>query len=76
MIVNKITKGQVEGALNMFARSQASRGVRYEYYLSDGDCKGFDQVVASKPYGEEIQIKKIRMCRTRSETYRGKVAQI
>lgn len=32
---------EVEGAKNVFARSEATRKVRYKYYLGDGDSKGF-----------------------------------
>lgn len=50
---------EVEGARAVFARSEASRGVRYKFYMGDGDSKGFDQVVASKPYGDGFEIKKL-----------------
>lgn len=50
---------EVEGAVKMFARSEAKRNVRCKNYLGDGDSKGFDQVVQSKPYGDEFEIKKL-----------------
>lgn len=36
---------EVEGVLEMFRRSQESYGVRYKYYLGDGDTKSYKSVV-------------------------------
>lgn len=43
---------EVEGALKVFARSERTRNVKYKYYMGDGDSKGFQSVVNSKPYGD------------------------
>lgn len=50
---------EVSGVLEMFRRSQALHNVRYKYYLGDGDSKGYESVVAAKPYGSEFEIKKL-----------------
>lgn len=34
--------------------------MHYEYYFGDGYSKGFDQIDASKPYGEGFEIAKIK----------------
>lgn len=48
-----------EGAVKIFQRSVSSRGVKYIEYLGDGDSKGYNRVVAAKPYGENIDIVKL-----------------
>lgn len=50
---------RVEGAKNVFVRSEATRNVRYKYYLGDGDSKGFQSVVSSEPYGKDFVIEKL-----------------
>lgn len=50
---------EVEGAAKMFARSEEKYGVRYKYYLGDGDCKGFETVRAQQPYGPGFEIEKL-----------------
>lgn len=50
---------ELEGAKTVFCRSEATRNVRYKYYLGDGDSKGFQNVVDSKPYGPEFEIQKL-----------------
>lgn len=50
---------EVEGAMKLFARSEATRKVRYKYYLGDGDSKGFQSVVESQPYGTNFKIEKL-----------------
>lgn len=50
---------EVEGAKRVFSRSEATRNVKYKYYLGDGDSKGFASVVESKPYGPNFTIEKL-----------------
>lgn len=50
---------ELEGAKEIFHRSVPQYGVRYETYVGDGDSKAYDEVVASKPYGDSFFIKKI-----------------
>lgn len=47
------------GAVQIFSRSLAERGLRFTKYLGDGDSKGFKKVLEQKPYGSKIQIHKI-----------------
>lgn len=51
-------KMEVDGAIEIFARSEELHGVKYLSYISDGDSKTFKGVTESKPYGENIKIKK------------------
>lgn len=50
---------EVEGARRICARSETKLGVRYTQYLGDGDSKGFSAVLEAKPYGNEVEIKKM-----------------
>lgn len=50
---------EVAGAMKVFARSEATRNVRYKYYMGDGDSKGFQSVVSSEPYGKDFRIEKL-----------------
>ena len=50
---------EVSGAEKIFARSVDQYGVRYVNYLGDGDSKAFMRVVQNKPYGDNIEIKKL-----------------
>lgn len=50
-------KMEVDGAKEMFARSEALHGIRYSSYIGDGDCKTFKGIVESHPY-ENFTIKK------------------
>lgn len=45
---------ETKGVLNIFRRSEVSRGVRYVGYLGDGDCKGHSTVVSDRPYGDTV----------------------
>ena len=42
------------GAVKIFARSEAERGLRYLEYLGDGDSSSFAKVKESKPYGDTL----------------------
>lgn len=50
---------EVEGVSKMFARSEEKYGIRYKYYLGDGDCKGYDTVSTQQPYGPDFVIEKM-----------------
>ena len=39
------------GAVRIFKRSEATRGLKYKDMLGDGDCSTYNTVVGSKPYG-------------------------
>lgn len=56
----KGTSGGMElvGATEIFRRSVSQYGVRYKFYLGDGDSKAYDAVVKDKPYGEDFTIVK------------------
>jgi hypothetical protein len=45
-------------AIEMFHRSENTRGVRYTKFLGDGDSSAFGQVMASKPY-KDVEISKL-----------------
>lgn len=51
---------EVAGVKRMFERSnQLPVPVRYINYLGDGDCKSYDSLCESKPYGEGVVIEKL-----------------
>jgi len=43
---------EVDAIAEMFARSNELYSVQYIRYVGDGDCKTYNGVVASKPYGD------------------------
>ena len=43
-----------EGAIRIFSRSVAERGLRYTEYLGDGDSASYSKVKESMPYGDVI----------------------
>jgi hypothetical protein len=47
------------GVLQVFLRSMVRRGLRYVSYLGDGDSKGHEEVVKSKPYGSNLAVEKL-----------------
>uniref|UniRef100_A0A1B6JCK1 Mutator-like transposase domain-containing protein n=1 Tax=Homalodisca liturata TaxID=320908 RepID=A0A1B6JCK1_9HEMI len=49
---------EVAGALDVFRKSR-DRNVRYVRYLGDGDSNGFKKVVDDKPYGDEVEVRKL-----------------
>ena len=60
---------EVQGAVDLWQRSQEKRQLRYLTFLGDGDCKGHKAVVSSEPYGPDCPVhRKGRMCRACSET--------
>ena len=46
-----------KGAVQIFARSETERDLRYIEYLGDGDSSSFLRVKESKPYGEDLVTK-------------------
>ncbi|XP_036148684.1 uncharacterized protein LOC118647819 [Monomorium pharaonis] len=51
-------KMEVDGAVEMFARSEELHGVKYTSYIGDGDCKTYKGIVESRPYGDDVLINK------------------
>lgn len=51
-------KMEVDAIKEIFARSLQLYGVKYINYIGDGDSKTFKSVVASKPYGDDVEIQK------------------
>ncbi|XP_018315739.1 uncharacterized protein [Mycetomoellerius zeteki] len=49
-------KMEVDGAIEMFARSEDLHGVKYLSYIDHGDNKMFKDIVESQPYGEDVRI--------------------
>ena len=43
---------ETEAAVKLWKRSEETNGLKYVYYIGDGDRKGFDAVTADKPYGD------------------------
>lgn len=50
---------EVAGVREIFHRSEDNYGIRYKYYLGDGDCKGFDIICSEKPYGDDFEVEKL-----------------
>lgn len=50
---------EVVGVLHMFRQSEASRRVRYRYYLGDGDSAAFPTVLKENLYGPDCPIEKL-----------------
>lgn len=49
---------ELVGATEIFRRTVSQYGVRYKFYLGDGDLKAYDAVVKDKPFGEDFTIVK------------------
>lgn len=49
---------EVQGVLEMFRESEAKYGVRYKYYLGDGDSASYSTVANAQPYGPDFIIEK------------------
>lgn len=49
---------EVQGVLDMFEKSEETRGLRYKYYLGDGDSSSFSTVATARPYGQDFIIEK------------------
>lgn len=53
---------EVEGVKELFERSIEQYDVKYEYYIGDGDTKTFKHLIDSKPYGDDVIVKKKECC--------------
>lgn len=49
---------EVSAIKEMFQRSEEKYGLRYKYYVGDGDSKTYTGVIESQPYGEDFLIHK------------------
>lgn len=49
-------KMEIDGAIEMFKRSEDLHEVKYLSYIGDGDCKTYKGIVESQPYGKNITI--------------------
>lgn len=50
---------EAAGALAIFQRSVAKYNVRYLEFLGDGDTNSFKTLAESKPYGDDVEVKKL-----------------
>lgn len=50
---------EVAGVVDMFYQSQTRLGLRYKYYLGDGDSAAYPTVVSESPYGPECPVEKL-----------------
>lgn len=57
-------KMEVDSIKEMFRRSWEIYQVRYAQYIGDGDTKTFKALLDDEPYGEDLTVKRKRMCRT------------
>lgn len=51
-------KMEVDAVIEMFRRSWENLGVRFLYYVGDGDSKTYSGIVTAAPYGETVVTKK------------------
>ena len=59
-------KMEVDGIVEIFKRSEEMYGIKYNYYVGDGDSKVYKAVCDAEPYGQDFIIKKknvLAMCR-------------
>lgn len=49
---------EVSAMTEMFRRSEKNYGVKYKYYIGDGDSKTYTGVIQSQPYGKDFIIHK------------------
>ena len=59
---------EIEAIVSMFQASQPKHGVKYVRYIGDGHSKTFKGILDSRPYGDEVIVKK-RVLRSRGEAY-------
>jgi hypothetical protein len=50
---------EAAGITKIFERSQRERGVRYTKFLGDGDSSSYPTIRDAKPYGDDVNIKKL-----------------
>ncbi|XP_018367448.1 PREDICTED: uncharacterized protein LOC108763974 [Trachymyrmex cornetzi] len=53
-----VGKIEVDAVTEMFLRSNELHGVKYEYYIGDGDTKTFKSIQNLAPYGDLVVKKK------------------
>lgn len=51
-------KMEVDGIIEMFQRSVEKHGVKYAYYIGDGDTKTLKNLLETAPYGDDFVVKK------------------
>ncbi|KYN12200.1 hypothetical protein ALC57_15632, partial [Trachymyrmex cornetzi] len=51
-------KMEVDGIIEMFQRSVEKYGVKYAYYIGDGDTKTFKNLLETAPYSDDFVVKK------------------
>lgn len=49
---------EAQGILEMFRESETLHGIRYKYYLGDGDSSSYSTVVKAEPYGPDCPVVK------------------
>ena len=53
------TSMETVGAVRIFKRSEAKRGLKYKDMLGDGDSSIYNTVIESKPYGDDCILNKL-----------------
>jgi len=48
-------KMELDAIIDMFARSVDEYGVKYKYYVEDGDSKTYKVLLDKQPYGKDFQ---------------------
>ena len=48
----------IQGAVDLWTRSEEKYNLRYVTFIGDGDCKGYQAVANSSPYGAECEVEK------------------
>ena len=49
---------EVQGAVDLWTRSEEKYNLRYVTFIGDGDCKGYQAVANNSPYGAECEVEK------------------
>ena len=49
---------EVQRAVDLWTRSEEKYNLRYVTFIGDGDCKGYQAVANSSPYGTECEVEK------------------
>lgn len=60
----RASKMEVDGIVEIFQRSIEKHGVKYAFYIGDGDTKTFKSLLDIAPYGDEFIVKKKNACYT------------
>lgn len=51
-------KMEVDGIIEMFKRSEELHSAKYGFYIGDGDTNTFKMLYETKPYGDDLTVKK------------------